>query len=256
MADTTKTAGQAKIAFGSPNILEFVSTENQQFLTTLVNCREEFDIASHLHALYAAALTDQEASERDVIIFQFLMFVHYHFLFATSSYMRCHMAEGFSSARAAIDGALIGAQIIHDRDSQSAYLNRTKPFDKLNRHFKNLIRDSKPLPHPLVPHLIEQHDHCSQFASHADVATFAHRLEILASPQPMLSVGYFQIPRDTNTMKHHFLGLLHIFVIALDVFSNFLIDEHKSLPGHWRDELRHVGRQIEERQKTLLPKSA
>jgi hypothetical protein len=135
------------------------------------------------------------------------------------------MAEGFNSARAAIDGALIASQIIHDPDCQFAYINRTKPFDKLIRHFKNLIKDKKPLPHPVIEHLIRQYDVCSQFASHADIQTFAHRLEFPSQSQEMLSVRYFQFARDNETRKHYFLGLLHIFVLTLDIFSGFFVDE-------------------------------
>jgi hypothetical protein len=165
--------GPANVFLHPPDLLQFVSTEHQHFLTSLVTCHEEIKILSHVHGLYAAAMTNQTTDGSTVVIFQLLAFVHYHFLFASSSHMRCHMAEGFSSARAAIDGALIASQIIHDRGSQVAYIERSKPFDKLIRHFKNLIRDKKPLPHPLIEHLIQQHVSCSQFASHADVQTFA-----------------------------------------------------------------------------------
>jgi hypothetical protein len=127
------------VFFQPPDLLQFVSTEHQQFLTSLINCHEEIGMLSHVHGLYAAAMTNQTTDRSTVVIFQLLTFVPYHFLFASSSYMRCHMAEGFSSARAAIDAALIASQVIHDRPSQVAYINRTKPFDKLIRHFKNLI---------------------------------------------------------------------------------------------------------------------
>jgi hypothetical protein len=236
-----------------PDLLQFVSTEHQQFLTSLVNCHDELKTLSHVHGLYFAAMSNRTADPSTIIIFQLLTFVHYHFLFSSSCYMRCHLSEAFSSARAAIDAALIAVQIIHDRNSQVAYIERTKPFDKLIRHFKNLIRDNKPLPDEKIKHLIQQHDSCSQFASHADVQTFTHRLDFHGDVPDLMSFGYFQFPRDPATMKHHFLGLLHIFVVSLDVFSGFLVDEHKVLPDHWRQELRHLGGKIETRQKELLP---
>jgi hypothetical protein len=111
--------GPANVFLHPPDLLQFVSTEHQHFLTSLVTCHEEIKILSHVHGLYAAAMTNQTTDESTVVIFQLLAFVHYHFLFASSSYMRCHMAEGFSSARAAIDGALIASQIIHDRPRRS-----------------------------------------------------------------------------------------------------------------------------------------
>lgn len=243
----------ATVFMRPPDLLQFVSTEHQQFLTTLINCHDEIKYLQHVHGLYAASMSNQTTEPTNVILFQLLTFVHYHFLFASSAYMRCHMAEGFSSARAAIDAALIAAQIIHDRPSQTAYVNRTKPYDKLIRHFKNVLRDKKPLPNPLIEHLIQLHDTCSGFASHADVQTFAHRLDFLKlESEDMMSFGYFQFPRDPATMKHHFLGLLHIFVVTLDIFSGFFVDERKTLPAEWRAELRHVGAKIEQRQKQLV----
>lgn len=239
-----------------PDLLEFESTEHRNFLSSLVSYHDEINILYHIHDLYARSMTNRTTDRNRIIIFQLLAFVHYHFLVATSSYMRCHMAEGFNSARAAIDGALIASQIIHDPASQFAYINRTKPFDKLIRHFKNLIKDKKPLPHPVIEQLIRQYDVCSQFASHADIQTFAHRLEFPSQPQEMLSVRYFQFARDEETRKHYFLGLLHIFVLTLDIFSGFFVDEKKCLPQEWRQELHDVSRQLEYSQQQLRPDRA
>ena len=212
-----------------PNILDFVSIENQQFLTTMMNCREEMDFISNIQGLYAAAMSNQSADRSKVIIFQLLTLVHYHFLFASTCYMRCHMAEAFNSARIAIDGALVAAQIIHDRSSQLAYVERKKPFDKLIRHYKNLIQHKKPLPHPSIEFLINKHDFFSQIASHADIDTFAHRLDFLKAskefPNEVMAFQYFQYPHDQASMSHRFLGLLVVFVVTLDVFADFIVGE-------------------------------
>jgi hypothetical protein len=199
-------------------------------------------------------MSGQTIEPKNIVIFQLLTFIHYHFLFASTCYMRCHMAEAFNSARTAIDAALITAQTIHDRSSQEAYINRTKPFDKLVRYFKNLIKDKKPLPSPLIEHLINFYDACSQFASHADVQTLMHRLDFVKDPfqQDFMSFGYFQIPREPSKKKGHFLDLLRIFVVTLDIFSTFLVEEIKSVPAEWRDELHHLGRTIQQRRNGLI----
>jgi hypothetical protein len=69
----------------------------------------------------------------------------------------------------------------------------------------------------------------------------------------MLSVRYFQFARDNETRKHYFLGLLHIFVLTLDIFSGFFVDEKKCLPQEWRQELHDVSRQLEYSQQQLRP---
>jgi hypothetical protein len=249
-----KETGIPNVFFTPPDLLQFESTEHLQFSTTLVSYPDEIRALQHIHGLYMAAMSNQTIEPNNIVIFQLLTFVHYHFLFASTCYMRCHMAEAFSSARTAIDAALITAQIIHDRPSQEAYINRTKPFDKLVRHFKNLIKDKKPLPSPLVEHLIRFYDNCSQFASHADVQTFMHRLHFVKDPsqQDVMSFGYFQIPRERLKKQAHFLDLLRIFVVTLDIFSAFIVEEIKSLPATWRDELHLLGQTIERRREGLI----
>src|SRR5882672_7531897 len=98
-------------------------------------------------------MSNATVGENEFVLFQLLTFTHYHFLYALACLMRCHLSEAFASARAAIDAALIAAQIIHDRASQVAYTKREKPFDNFARYLGNLIRDGKPLPLPLVPSL-------------------------------------------------------------------------------------------------------
>jgi hypothetical protein len=243
-----KETGIQNVFFTPPDLLQFESTEHLRFSTTLVNCPDEIRALQHIQGLYLAAMSNQTIEPKNVLIFQLLTFIHYHFLFASTCYMRCHMAEAFNSARTAIDAALITAQIIHDRSSQEAYINRTKPFDKLVRHFKNMIRDKKSLPSPLIEHLIKFYDTCSQFASHADVQTFMHRLDFVKDPsqQDVMSFGYFQVPSEPSETKRHFLALLRIFVVTLDIFSIFMVEEIKTVPSTWRDELHHLGRTIED----------
>jgi hypothetical protein len=56
---------------------------------------------------------------------------------------------------------------------------REKPFDNFARYLGNLIREGKALPHPLVPVLFNLHKSLSTFASHADVNSFVHRVDIV-----------------------------------------------------------------------------
>jgi hypothetical protein len=189
-----------------------------------------------------------------VVIFQLLAFTHYHFPFSTACLMRCHLSEAFASARVAIDAALIGAFIIKDRALQVAYAKREKPFDKLNRHLRNLVRDKKPLPHPLVGELLKLHDKCSTFASHADIGSFVHRLDFAQSPAqsgPVITVEYFQFAKNQTERKIHGFALLFTFVMILDVFSDFLVSEYEVAPPEWKEELHNLGAEIQIRNDEL-----
>ncbi|WP_315762027.1 hypothetical protein [Bradyrhizobium sp. SZCCHNS2005] len=227
------------------DILKFIAMEHEQVLVSFANGSDDLKLINHLQGLYAAPMTNATVDENDYVVVQLLTFTHYHFLYALASHMRCHLSEAFASARAAIDAALIAAQIIHDRESQVAYLNRTKPFDKLNRHYKNLIRDNRPLPHALVPQLIKHHDAFSSFAIHADVNSFVHRVTKVGGAEPMMAVQYFQFAKNAAERRIHCLTLLHTFVMVLDVFADFLVDEVKLVPAQWRDELHGLGGKIE-----------
>lgn len=234
--------------------LRFVSMENEQFLVSMANNREEFGLLSHVQGLYSHAITNVSASENELVIFQLLAFTHYHFLFSTACLMRCHLSEAFASARAAIDAALIGACIIENRSLQVAYAKRENPFDKLNRHLRNLVRDKKPLPHRLIPELLRVHDTCSMFANHADIGSFVHRVDFVqpsGRSDPMMTVEYFQFAKNPIERKIHGLALLFTFVMILDVFSDFLVSEYKVAPIEWKEELHNLGAKIQKRNDEL-----
>jgi hypothetical protein len=166
------------------------------------------------------------------------------------------MSEAYASARAAIDAALIAAHIIKDRAAQVAYAKREKPFDNFARYLGNLIKDGKPLPHPLMATLIDQQKKISTFAAHADVGSFIHRVRDTtdSSGNRMLAVEYFQFARDDDERKLYTLNLLHTFVMVLDVFADFLIDEQKVVPAAWKEQLHGLGAAVERRAKELREK--
>jgi hypothetical protein len=235
-----------------PSLFEFISMEEQQVLVSLAKGREELAVIAHLEGLYKAAMSFKSAARDDFVIFQLLTFTHYHFLFSTACQMRCHLSEAFASARSAIDGALIGAHIIHDRASQVAYAKREKPFDNFARYLGNLIKDKKALPHRLVPTLFKQHKLISTFASHADVNSFVHRItKSWRDDAVIMNVEYFQFARDDTERKIHALTLFHTFVMTLDIFSEFLVVEQKVVPAQWQQEIHKLGHTIERRMKVL-----
>lgn len=239
------------------DLFHFYSMEEYQLLVSLANNKEELAIIARLEGLYSAAMSYGRVAQDDFVIFQLLTFTHYHFLFSTACHMRCHLSEAFASARAAIDGALIAAQIIHDRATQVAYAKREKPFDNFARYLGNLIKDKKPLPHRLVPILFKQHKTISSFASHADVNSFVHRVKRStdSAGEVTMSVEYFQFAKNDAERTIHAITLFHTFVMTLDVFADFLIDEQKTVPATWKEAVHKLGKELERRAtelKTIL----
>jgi hypothetical protein len=244
-----------------PDILAFISMEHEQVLRTLRIDPEDMHFVDHFQGLYAAAMSRVRPKRHaDLIVFQLLTFTHYHFLFSVACFMRCHLAEAFHSVRCAIDGAFVAAYIIHDRASQAAYMERKKPFDKLLRHYRNLARDRPDkLPHHFIPDLIQRHDLCSQYASHADADVFAHRSRLVTedgNPDAYATVEYFQFARDKTERRMQFLWLLNTFAIVLSTFESFLHNEQKVVPAAWVSELQGLGAKTELVRDQLSPSPA
>ena len=160
----------------APDFLRLLSMEENNLLVSVANNRDEFGALARVEGLYSAAMNYQSIRNNDVVLFQFLTFIHYQFPFSLACQMRCHLSEAFGAARAAIDAALNAAYIIHDRAAQVAYAKREKPFDNFARYLGSLISHGKPLPHPLMAPLIKQQKEISTFAVHADIGTFVHRV--------------------------------------------------------------------------------
>ena len=59
------------------DLLKFVSLENEQFLISLANNRDEFRILSHIHGLYDAATSNVTVHENEMAIFQLLTFEYF-----------------------------------------------------------------------------------------------------------------------------------------------------------------------------------
>jgi hypothetical protein len=132
------------------------------------------------------------------------------------------------------------------------YTKRERPFDNFARYLGNLIKSGKPLPHRLVPTLVDLQKSFSSFSVHADVGSFVHRVAISDDGDDrLLSMQYFQFARNETERKIHALTLFQTFVIVLDVFSGFLVTEQKVVPQEWQDELHGLGASIERRHEEL-----
>jgi hypothetical protein len=229
-----------------PNVIEFVGRENENLHVTLARDRKFFDLQSVLQRLFELALLVEALPDDGVVLFQLLLFVHYHFLFSVACLMRCHLSEALASARAAIDAALIAAYIIKDRDSQVAYVSREPPFKHFGRHLGSLIRDGK-APHRLVPALFDLHKELSAVSSHADIGTFMHRAKVLRTGDGgrELELNYFQFSLNEDEREIHGLDVLCMYVMILDVFSDYLVSERKCVPEEWSTRLHSLGATLE-----------
>jgi hypothetical protein len=158
-----------------------------------------------------------------------------------SRYPEWWLSEAFASVRVAVDAALIASVIINDRSAQVAYVKREKPFDKLNRYLKNLVDNGTNL-HHAVPQLLKLHGICSSFASHADIGAFVHRVMISKDgDKRKIDLQYFQFANSEARRKVHCFNIFYCFVLILDLFSDYLVEERKAVSAEWRKDVIRLG---------------
>jgi hypothetical protein len=228
------------------NIFEYVAADEQNFLTTLHNFREEFDIFGAVVDLYQ--IGDTEIPRKHSVPVQLFAFIHNHLLVSTATLMRCHLSEAAHSVRVAIDAALIAYRIVEGHGTQEDYIEGKNSFDQTPRYIKNKRRDD-PNVFPIADHLLRLHALFSKIASHADFDVFLHRLsfEKLDGNREQLQLGLFQFPKDPDEFRMIFLGHLHAFVVMANIFEKLLVSEVKSVPQTWGARLRNLGSHIEVR---------
>jgi hypothetical protein len=237
----------------TPDLFNFVSIENENFLNALASFTDEKNMLAKLQGLYSTVIKTRELNENDLVLFQLLTLTHYHFLFSLSCLMRGHLSEAFASVRVAIDAALIASVIIKDRSAQVAYVKRERPFDKLNRHLKNLVNNGTEL-HHAVPKLLRLHGICSTFASHADISSFVHRVAVTRTGNNRkVDLQYFQFSDNEARRKVHCFNIFYCFVLILDLFSDFLVDEQKAVSSQWKEQVIELGHYVVQKNNEIRP---
>lgn len=235
------------------NIVEFNSIDNQHFITSIINCREEFDLLGELQARYSVVMSNAVVPENLIVIYQMVGLAQYHLLFSFSSLLRMHLSEAWASARVAIDAALIGEHLTRIPLDQERYLNGEKDIQYLVQAYKKLMKKGEMAPHVHIPKLLARYDFCSSHASHADVGVFIHRIRIVKDAEDMrlMSLSPFQVP-EANEYRLIVLDLIADFALVLDMFSEFFKQVRTKLPSNWSESIQHFLAVIEARRQVLL----
>lgn len=236
------------------NFIEYAGIEEQNFLTSLVNFRKEFDHFSELDGIYQAPLGRLRIKEDDqpgLLVGQLYLFVHFYLYFSVSCLMRSHLSECLSSIRKAIDAALSAYMIILDPATADKYLKR----DTLFLHIKNNMEreiEKDNSKYPLAHKLIKFHDACSEYGSHADISSFIHRLDLKEIPgvsADHLQLHYFQFPRKVEEYKFYFVLTLQALLMIFEIFRVFLSHNLAVIDPTWEASIVKLGMRLEEDRK-------
>lgn len=212
------------------DFLEYLASQEQNMLVSMQKFRQEFDFFSTVDELYQRVLTrliapDNGLTRNDVVLPQLFIFSHNHFYLAMSLLLRTHTSDGYHCVRTAIDAALIAYRIILKDGSQEDYLNRVNGFTVVPRHIRQK-RKEDPTAYPLAEPLLNLHDYCSQFASHADFSVFLHRLSIDEDEKhQQIEISYFQQVFPTALHQMVFMTFLDAHLTMLGIYEPFLLEK-------------------------------
>jgi len=229
------------------SFLKFLSVEEQNILSTLVNLRQDFDVFSRLDGLYRAPFGLIDVPVREELVPSLYLFVHFHLYFSVACLSRSHFSECLASTRKAIDASLSAYEMILDPSSQLLYETRHSRFQFVKRHISK-ARKADPSRYPLAVKLLELHDICSEFGSHADVSSFVHRVEMKGTGQPgksTLLFHYFQFPSDKHEYHFYFVETLLAFHQMLIIFQDFISSKAIGLKVGWCEEIAKLGSVLE-----------
>lgn len=229
------------------NFLEYIGVEEQNFLTSMANFREEFDVFAALDEIYRSPLKRLEVKPSESVVCQLYLFVHFHLYFSVSCIMRAHLSEALSSLRKAIDAAFTAYEIILNPESVESYIDKTKPENKRFQYIKSTIKEAiekDASAYPLTHELVKLHEACSEFGSHADINSFVHRLEIKDIPgesKDQLLVHYFQLPKNKYEYRFYFIVVLLSFWHIFKIFKVFFDKTLKVIDPQWEASFKLLG---------------
>ena len=231
------------IKLGELNFLEYLGYEEQHLLAGIVNYRNEFDLFYNLDRIYQEPLKRLSVSSDDAVVSQLYLFVHFHLYFSMSCFLRSHLSEALSSVRKAIDSTLCAYKIILNPQTAKGYINREKYFQYIKNNIqKEIIK--VPSTYPLAHDLINIHNLCSEYGSHADISSFIHRFETKETTnedQRLLLLHYFQLPRDFEEYRFYYITILCSFHSMFLVFKLFLDQKLKILDSKWELTIQELG---------------
>lgn len=229
---------------GKMTLYDFIGTQETNLLVSLSQLPQEMGALSRLDDLYHEAFGLGSISDSDAVIQQLLIYCHFHFYFSAATLLRSHLSEAFASVRTAIEAALHAYRILEGHGTHEEYVSRDKSFVYTPASIRKIWK-SNPSVLPLARPLLQVHEQCSQFASHADFDSFLHRLEVVETDVAELRVHYFQMPRTVTEVRMYVLTLIHTFIVILNVFETYVAKRHKVVSDTWGENLRKLGGAVE-----------
>lgn len=224
------------------HLLEYLGVEETNLLVSMNLCKRDMDFFPKLDGLFQeplkyidlkvknkAELTHDDKHRMTVLTLY--LYVHYHLYSAFSTMLRCHLSDALSQTRKAIDAAFTAARLIREPATLNAYLERHADYRNIKRTVSDANKKQE-TEYPGTGPLVEMHEICSQFGSHADVSSFIHRVEITEPDElgkSLMRLLMFQKPDSDLEFRYYLVQILSSFSQMLWLFRDFVGDVAKGI---------------------------
>lgn len=237
------------MAFESADFFDYLGAEEKNILSSVFNYKNEISLFLTLDEIYQNPLSRMVLPQEKDVVAKLFLFVHFYLYFSTSCLLRCHLSECLTAVRKAIDASLSAYKIIVEPKSGEKYLERDKSFLFIKNTIQRENKNNSPPKYPLAIALINIHEACSEFGSHADISSFFHRFEIKevsGETKEQHLFHYFQFPRKTEEFKYYFIATLQAFYLMFKIFKIFLDENLKIVDTNWEHKIEILGPKLDE----------
>ena len=210
------------------NLLEFIGIEETNLLVTMAKFHTDIvQVFPKLDGAYQAPLGFIDIKIDDAhkqTVMALYLFTHYHLYFSTVCLLRCHLSDSLGSTRKAIDATLTAYRLIEEPATLEQYHQQHRHYQAI-KSYMDRARRHDATKYPLAGRLIELHDLCSEYGSHADISSFVHRITIAPTEEAgkgLFKVQMFQTPDTDLAHRAYLVETLLAYTEMAKVFSTFM----------------------------------
>jgi hypothetical protein len=227
------------------NLIEFASKEEHNLLTSIHTYHDDVTHFARVDGHFQAPVKYVNIPAADNygrMVLGLYLFAHYHLYLSFATMLRCHLSDSLASTRKAIDATLTAYRLHVEPGTLQEYLDEQDTYKFITRTIRK-TREKDASKFPLAPPLLELHNLCSQYGSHADVASFVHRVELvpLNEDQAVIEHLMFQYPKDRDEFRYYIVSTMSAFLLMLEVFIEAIAKYTQDFDVvTWRDSTKKL----------------
>jgi hypothetical protein len=241
------------------NLLEYIGAEETNLLVSMMRFPRDINAFQNIDGLFQAPTTHIDIKVKDfeaftdderhkITVVALYSFVHFHLYFSTTCLLRCHLSDSLASTRKAIDAALTAYKLIHEPKTLNEYVEGHYAYKFIKKHIDKARQKDKTL-YPVAQPLIELHEICSEFGSHADVGSFIHRVRVEKTSgvnKQLLKHLMFQVPEHALEHRYYLLRTYLGFVLMVLIFTDFIGGLTKGFDvSDWKKRVEEMGGSVQ-----------